>query len=40
MIPREVSGKPGFECVVPLVARQNNDRTEREGILFSRGFIP
>jgi cytochrome oxidase assembly protein ShyY1 len=40
MIPRTVSGKPGFECVVPLVARENQDRSEREGLLFSRGYIP
>ena len=39
-IPRTVAGKPGFEVIVPLVARQNKDRTEREGILFSRGYIP
>lgn len=40
MIPRFVSGIDGFECVVPLVARENEERTEREGILFSRGFVP
>ncbi len=27
MIPRFVTGIDGFECVVPLVARENDDRT-------------
>ena len=35
-----VYGGYGFEYVVPLVAKENQDRTDPQGIIFSKGFIP
>jgi hypothetical protein len=40
MIPRYLHGGMGAEYVVPLVAQESEDRVERQGIIFSKGFIP
>lgn len=40
LIPRNVNGAGGFEYVLPLVARENEARDKREGLILSRGFLP
>ncbi|CAD8048601.1 unnamed protein product [Paramecium sonneborni] len=40
MVPRTEFYKPGFECVVPLVTKEDADQTVQEGLLVSLGFVP
>ncbi|CAD8142043.1 unnamed protein product [Paramecium octaurelia] len=40
MVPRTEFQKPGYECVVPFVTKENADQTVQEGLLVSLGFVP
>lgn len=40
LVPRITNGDHGFEYVLPLVAKENKDRSVRSGLIFSKGFLP
>jgi len=40
LIPRLYNGYAGFDYIVPLVTKENEDGSEKEGILLNKGWIP
>ena len=40
LVPNRVSEADGFEYVVPLVAKEDKDRKNPEGLMISKGFMP
>jgi len=40
LVPHVANGADGFEYVVPLLVRENKDRSNPEGLIVSKGFIP
>jgi len=39
-IPNRLELYDGYDNVVPLVTKENEDGTNRRGLLFNRGWIP
>ena len=40
MVPRKMKGHDGFDCIVPLVTKENEDCSEQYGMLMNMGWIP
>lgn len=40
LVPRTLEGYTGFDYIVPLVTKENEDGSEQEGILLNKGWLP
>ncbi len=40
LVPHVANGADGFEYVVPLLIKENADRSNMQGLIVSKGFIP
>ena len=40
LVPRSCYGHTGYEYIVPFVLKENEDGSEQEGVLLSKGFLP
>lgn len=40
LVPRRLEGYNGFDYIVPLVTKENEDGSEQEGILLNKGWLP
>jgi surfeit locus 1 family protein len=40
LVPRKLEGYHGFDYIVPLVTKENEDGSEQEGILLNKGWLP
>jgi len=40
LVPHFESGVDGYEYVVPLLVREDKDRSNPQGLVLSKGFIP
>lgn len=40
LIYNRSNGADGYEYVVPLLAREDKDRSNQQGLILSKGFLP
>ena len=40
LVPNVVNGPDGFEYIVPLLVKENSDRSNPQGLILSKGFLP
>ena len=40
LVPNIVNGADGFEYIVPLLVKEDADRSNQQGLILSKGFLP